>query len=154
MVAAREQTIPTTGADGRVISIAMQPFAQGGLRNVYRMTEIALKGKAFVGKESRHEVPYRERLQFHVESSRCQTRAEDYAKKFNKRMKKRKVEGRTNIKVLRAEVYRLNDTDHPGGKRYLGVEEEIKGKYEKYNSNNGFVLDSNTPYCQVAQAFR
>ena len=149
---------PGEKSDERAVSIAMQPFAQGGLRNVFRMTEARASGlAALVGKESRHEVHYNERLRFHLETSRCQAQAADYGNKFNKAMSRTKataIPGVQKVKVLRAEVYRLKDPSFPRGHRYLAVEEEMKGKYEKYNSNQGFVLQSDTPESHVAQAFR
>lgn len=142
---------PGEKSNGRLVKISQHPFAQGGLRNVFRMEEIGPAGcHGLVGKESRHEVRYAERLQFHLESSRCQAKAAEFAKFFNT------ANGSTDvspIEVLCAEVYRLKDDSFPGGFRYLGVEEELRGTYEKWNSNNGFVLDADTPQNHVAQAF-
>jgi Alpha-kinase family len=136
----------------RIVQISTQPFAQGGLRNVFRMKEGGQAGK--VGKESRHEIDDKERCKFHVETSLCQARAAEYAEKFNREVTRNRFAGVGTIKVLCAEVYRLKDPDFPRGYRYLHVEEEIHGKYEKYNSNNGYVLESDAPECEVAQAFR
>lgn len=58
------------------------------------------------------------------------------------------------INVLRAEVYRLKAPNFPGGFRYLAVENELPGEYEKWNNNDGFVNKSDCLKCKVAQAFR
>ena len=155
----KDKFLVVTGekVNGRSVSIAMQPFAQGELRNVFDL------GKEFgscrmVGKESKHEIPYAQRLKFHRETSKCQDRASSYAKAFNKKVKKcpelKQLLGSFRLRVLRAEVYRVNDPDSPGGFRYLSVEAYINGKYEKWNGNNGFVHESNSTPSQVAQAFR
>ena len=60
----------------------------------------------------------------------------------------------TKIEMLDAEVIRLKDGKAKGGFRYLAVESEIKGKYSKWNSNNGYVNPSTCRPCEVAQAFR
>eukprot|EP00957_Ditylum_brightwellii_P203454 15334682-Ditylum_brightwellii.AAC.1 len=74
---------------GRIVRIAQQPFAQGGLRNVYCMKEIIVGNiRNLVGKESRHEIPDVERLRFHTDTSNCQAKACKYAKKFNAKVKK------------------------------------------------------------------
>lgn len=143
--------------NGKKVWIAMQPFAQGGLRNVFDLGK-ELGAGHMVGKESKHEIPYAQRLKFHRETSKCQYRALEYTRAFNKRVKKRPILqellGRNRLHVVRAELYRVNDPDSPGGFRYLSVEARIKGKYEKWNSNNGFVHESNSLQSQVAQAFR
>jgi len=147
----------------RNIQLSMHPFAQGGLRNVYRMKQ--RKEPQQVAKESRHDIKYQERLKFHVETSKCQAQAAKYAKAFNKRVKKLRknradeilpnvIADWSPVSVLRAEVYRLDDTSSPGGFRYLAVEAELKGEYKKWNSNNGYVNPAECRQCQVAQAFR
>ena len=144
--------------NGKKVWIAMQPFAQGGLRNVFDLGKEFGTGR-LVGKESKHEIPYAQRLKFHRETSKCQDRALQYTRAFNKNVKKKSPKlkellGRNRLHVIRAELYRINDPDSPGGFRYLSVESHIKGKYEKWNSNNGFVHESNSLQSQVAQAFR
>ena len=125
----------------RRVTISTQPFAQGGLRNVYAMVELGgLRLRQLVAKESRHVVSYKERLAFHRETSVCQARAAELARAFN-------AAGAAcgqlpHIQFLRADVYRLKDESEGGGYRYLAVEERLEGKYEKFNSNNGFVLRS------------
>lgn len=145
-------------SNGRLVKIAKQPFAQGGLRNVYRMCEIHVDGmKNLVCKESRHEVPYQERLKFHIETSSCQAQAQTFADQFNTVVAaSAALRGRVaQIKVLRAEVYRLADQQSPGAFRYLAVEDHIQGQYQKWNNNAGFTHPAAlSPPCQVAQAFR
>jgi len=125
----------------RRVCISAQPFAQGGLRNVYAMTELPRFSyelpKQLVAKESRHVISFAERLKFHKETSICQARAAQLARSFNQRGAKVGVPA---INFLRTDVYRVLDEKNPGGYRYLAVEARLTGKYEKYNSNNGFVL--------------
>jgi hypothetical protein len=149
---------PGETPNGRNVTVSLHPFAQGGLRNVYRMTQAgSKKGQRQVAKESRHEVGYSERLRFHIETSKCQARAETYANKFNGQrgfFQERKANGTPRIKMLRAEVVRLRDARAKGGFRYLAVESELEGTYQKWNSNNGYVNPSQCVPCKVAQAFR
>ena len=150
---------PGEASNARTISVSMSPFAQGGLRNVYRMKQ---KGEQRqVAKESRHDIKYSERLKFHLETVKCQEKALLYANFFNKKVNNMKkslqncsLAGVPRIKVLRAEVYRLKAPSCPGGFRYLAVEKELPGSYEKWNNNDGFVQKSDSIQCQVAQAFR
>mmetsp|Transcript_6504 Transcript_6504/g.13578 ORF Transcript_6504/g.13578 Transcript_6504/m.13578 type:complete len:354 (-) Transcript_6504:1128-2189(-) len=158
-----EKILPAPGeaSNERTVMLSTMPFAQGGLRNVYRMTEETVDGtRYFVGKESRHVVPYNQRLKFHCETSSCQATSATYAKEFNKALIEAKrsfpnavLQQLTDVTVLVAEVYRLKDVSFSGGYRYLAVESEMKGTYEKYNSNNGYVIKSNSPEALVAQSF-
>ena len=66
-------------ANGRKVKVSINPFAQGGMRNVYRM-ELASEEPGsgaviLVGKESRHNIHYNERLRFHLETVSCQRQA-------------------------------------------------------------------------------
>jgi len=164
---------PNETSNGRRVKVSLNPFAQGGLRNVYRMTMKDDGGRfgttSFVAKESRHDVGYRERLRFHIETSKCHIRADEYAKKFNKRKnKKMKMRNNSNknknakniiippIRMLKTEVIRLKDERTKGGYRYLAVEPELKEgtTYTKYNNNTGYVNPSTSCLpCEVAQAF-
>lgn len=112
-----------------------------------------------VAKESRHDIKYQERLSFHLETAMCQLRAFQYAKSFNKAISK-KIENDVTlptikeIKVLCTVVYRLKAPSYPGGFRYLAVENELSGPYQKWNNNGGFVNQSECLECKIAQAFR
>lgn len=148
---------PRETPNGRIVLLSEHPFAQGGLRNVYRMKQ---KGeRRQVAKESRHDIKYQKRLQFHLETAKCQAQAAIYAKQFNKKMKKAsKKQGQPypeyrKVDFLSAEVYRLSDERYPGGFRYLAVEQEMTGTYDKWNNNNGYVNTSTCVMCQTAQAF-
>ena len=139
--------------NGRQVKVSLHPFAQGGLRNVYRMQQAL--GPRQVAKESRHDVGYSERLRFHIETSKCQARAKTHVRKFNKRMKcSFELRNIQPLGMLKTEVIRLNDERAKGGFRYLAVESEITGNYSKWNSNNGYVNPSTCIPCKVAQAFR
>jgi len=140
----------------RKVKVSLHPFAQGGLRNVYRMQQ--RKAPLQVAKESRHDVGYRERLRFHIETSQCQARADKYARRFKSRKKQRRktvgeLQDVPSIRMLRAEVIRLKDASAKGGFQYLAVESEMTGTYTKYNSNNGYVNASSCLPCKVAQAY-
>ncbi|CAB9524585.1 Myosin heavy chain kinase [Seminavis robusta] len=140
--------------NGRKVQVSLHPFAQGGLRNVYRMQQPGEPPQ--VAKESRHNVAYNERLRFHIETSKCQARALDYATKFNNKLRRDKElrkAGVPTIQVLHAEVIRLRDQTSKGNYRYLAVETALRGQYQKYNSNNGFVNTAGSLQCQVAQAY-
>ena len=144
-------------SNGRIVQVSVHPFAQGGLRNVYRMKQ---KGEPRqVAKESRHDIKYQDRLRFHLETAKCQAQAAVYAFAFNKKLRKasRKKPDFPQfraVKFLSAEVYRLSDDRYPGGFRYLAVEQEMSGTYDKWNNNNGYVNNSTCTMCQTAQAFR
>jgi len=167
---------PKEKVDSRIVHLSMHPFAQGGLRNVYHMTEspnadlladdictsvgITSFKKNLVAKESRYEVPYKDRLRFHQETSRCQERSVELAKEFNAKAEYQNTVEIPTITFLQSDVYRLRDTDAPGGFRYLAVEERLHGRYEKFNSNNGYILkvESGAPMeevksIEVAQAY-
>eukprot|EP00947_MAST-08B_sp_MAST-8B-sp1_P003831 g3831.t1 len=160
--------------NSRFVYVRRQPFAQGALRNVYRIREVpksggaqktvssfysssvrvsgsgssssaigaaTLRGKhGMVAKESRHELSYAERLSFHRETVECQERAEKVAASFRKEA----PPGTPRVSFLQCEIYRINDASVPGGKRYLQVEPalDVTRPYVKYNSNNGFVLNT------------
>ena len=147
-------------SNSRRVQLSMHPFAQGGLRNVYRMKQASSKTDNMftaVAKESRHDIHYNERLKFHLETAINQLKAHKYAKKFQRAMEKvddADENGIAQIKVLRTEVYRLKSASSPGGFRYLAVENELKGPYQKWNNNDGYVNPSQCHQCLVAQAFR
>ena len=150
---------PGDRVNARKVSVSMNPFSQGGLRNVYRMKQQGEQRQ--VAKESRHDIKYNERLKFHLETVKCQEKALLYANFFNQKIKNLRNSQQQcsladvpRINVLRAEVYRLKAPSCPGGFRYLAVEKELPGDYEKWNNNNGFVQKSDSKQCQVAQAFR
>jgi len=149
---------PGESANERRIKVSMCPFAQGGLRNVYRMKQESEAQQC--GKESRHDIKYQERLKFHLETVLCQTQASVHANFFNNRvniarnnMGSNLLTGVPHIDVLQAEVYRLKVPSCPGGFRYLAVELFMNGKYEKWNNNDGFVNQLDCLKCKVAQAF-
>lgn len=127
---------------GRTVLLRVQPFAQGGIRNVYKMTEISSGDQlrtALVAKESRYEVPFKQRLAFHIETSKCQTRAAELAATFNEIAQ---ALGLPCVHFIKTEVYRLRDPAYASGFRYLAVEPELSGQYIKFNSNNGYVASA------------
>ena len=155
--------VPASGEkiNSRMVRIAQHPFKQGGLRNVYRLRQSGIPRQ--VAKESRHDISYRERLRFHVQSQKCQDKAIFYATAFNNRLTRLRRQRpcralddiQRNITVLKSDIYRLKDDLVPGGYRYISVEPEMSndGIYIKYNGNNGYVKKEDTLQCQLAQAF-
>lgn len=103
--------------------------------------------------ESRHDIKYNERLKFHVESATNQLRAYEYAKSFRNALRHTNA-STVPIKVLQTEVYRLQAPSCPGGFRYLSVEDELEGPYQKWNNNDGYVNKSDSLECLYAQSFR
>lgn len=129
---------------------------------MYRMREHTSNSNVLqvgVAKESRHDVKYQERLSFHLETAICQLRAFQYAKSFNKAISK-KIENDATLPTIKeitflcTVVYRLKAPSYPGGFRYLAVENELSGPYQKWNNNCGFVNQSECIECKIAQAFR
>ena len=148
---------PKELTDGRVVHLAAQPFNQGALRNVNRMTEIDPRTghyNVYAAKESRYEVQYKDRLAFHKEATKCQQRTAKMATAFHAALGGR---GAPPITVLSTAVYRLRDANCPGGFRYLSVEPMLDGKYQKFNDNTGNVLKDprgqEPPVSRLAQAF-
>jgi len=128
---------PTEIREGRVVKISEIPFSQGGLRNVFNMTEAGCTIK-LVAKESRHIVAYSDRLRFHLETYKCHLVAMKMTRAFNK--KRIAIELNCHkISYLKPVIFRLKDQKSSGGFRYLAVEKKLEGVYEKFNSNNGFV---------------
>ena len=154
---------PGESSNERKVKVSLHPFAQGGLRNVYRMRQNYEARQ--VAKESRHDINYSERLKFHVEGCKCQAQATIYAMAFNQRVETARNNFAAfdiptdlgdwgSVAVLHAEVYRLQDPAAPGGFRYLAVEKEMKkGEYQKWNSNNGYVNPTSCRQNEVSQTF-
>merc|ERR550539_173477 len=145
--------------NSKTIRIRKKPFAQGGLRNVYKMLEFNILSTCVatekVAKESRHEVPYSERLKFHIEATKCQKRAQELAEQFNIVASTVNLEA---VEFIQTEVYRIRDSSSPGNFRYVSVEPFLKGKYLKFNGNNGYVCSEPSDridfeICELSQAF-
>jgi hypothetical protein len=128
------------------------------------MKEIETKSNSVmiaVAKESRHKIQYKERVGFHLETAKCQLRAFQFAKAFNQDVLADIEEGEDEdefdipeVKVLCCVLYRLKAPSYPGGYRYLAVENELPGTYQKWNNNDGYVNRSDCIDNEVAQAFR
>jgi hypothetical protein len=61
--------------NSRKVQVSMHLFAQGGLRNVFRLKEYSSKDNTVlvvVARESRHDIKYQERLSFHLETAKFQ----------------------------------------------------------------------------------
>ncbi|KAL3778288.1 hypothetical protein ACHAWO_006856 [Cyclotella atomus] len=101
---------PGEASNERKIQVYMHPFAQGGLRNVYRMKQSSTEAnnaELAVAKESRHDIKYNERLKFHVETATNQLRAYKYAKSFRSALASKGADEENSvppISVLKTEV--------------------------------------------------
>ena len=125
-------------------------FAEGTERFAYRFQELddreKLVGKNLVAKEIKGVRDESKKRQFHKQFCRVQRRAADLAKQFNKAIFKTqslKPESRDDpnppkITFAKCSVYRYKDKDSEQSASIL-VENFLKGKFTKYNSNNGFV---------------
>mmetsp|Transcript_27871 Transcript_27871/g.55859 ORF Transcript_27871/g.55859 Transcript_27871/m.55859 type:complete len:314 (+) Transcript_27871:105-1046(+) len=122
--------------NGRIVKISNVPFAKGGFRKVYNMTEGSAK---LVAKESRHFVVYADRLRFHLETCRCHFQSDRYARAFNDSTSKIETVRIPQVSFLKTSIYRLKDGASPGGYKYLAVEPRLEGSYKKFNGNNGYV---------------
>lgn len=178
---------PLPASKNIVVWLSSNPFAQGGERNVYRMREEVPDGQATltsflvngngtdvrrytsVAKESRKELPYKDRIIFHKMQITSQERAQRIADAFNAKFEF--ITSSYKIKFIRCELLRVNDAQAGSGNyRYLSVEEALDGgdtslapyPYVKYNSNNGYVLNCNSAAVtdgsvkhasEIAQAF-
>ncbi|CAD7928540.1 unnamed protein product [Amoebophrya sp. A120] len=145
--------VPLTQEVAKTVILRDNPFAQGGIRNVYKMRVVQPNGGAIhmVAKESRHEGEYAERLRFHAETSKCQGRAIVLSTDFKKALRTAAMFGgasaqllqelqiHSNFQFVPMHVYRLKDSKVKGGFRYLAAEPELEGDYRKYNGNNGWV---------------
>ena len=177
---------PLPGSKDITVWLSCHPFAQGGERNVYRMREDVPEGQSTlssflsverqtrakcqsVAKESRKEIPYKNRILFHKQQIACQERAQKIADAFNDSCSDF-LSRLHRIRFIKCELLRVNDVQSGSGNyRYLSVEEALDEgdtstapyPYVKYNGNNGYKLDCSSNRmqesvkfaCEVAQAF-
>jgi hypothetical protein len=104
-------------------------------------------GGSFVAKESRYIEDEQSKEKFHTVFCRVQNKANEFAKKFNQAVKEatmlrpseNEVSLPPRIIFLKCSIYEYTFS----GKRCgLLVERFLQGKFVKFNSNNGFVLNS------------
>ena len=150
------QDFPTAGMTG--VAFVQQPFAQGVERLVYRCAEVtiptdrlkewyddtradfpatarALRGKLrLVAKEAKHMQNLGRRFQ--LDMARIQAEAAEMAHSFNRR-----VAGppKMQLTFLECAVYNFYDNTYPDKEAWVLVEQELEGKFRKWNNNNGNV---------------
>jgi len=102
-------------------------------------------GKTMVAKESRYIVNEESKEAFHTDFCRVQSKAKEFAMTFNDRVKRApllqpsedEVSLPPPVDFLKCSVYEYSN--HYGVKCGLLVENYLKGKFTKFNSNNGYV---------------
>lgn len=135
-------------SQARYVAFAKCPFGEGAERFAYRFFELAadrltIVGKAMVAKESRLLVlddhDEKGRKEFTATFCKTQQLARRLAKEFNDKLKRSNVDERTpTVSFLDCSIYELKDGD--GQIWSVLVEEKLDHtKWQKWNSNNGFV---------------
>lgn len=143
-----------------IVSIHPQPFAQGGVRNCYRMWKWNAAESEFediVGKESRFEVNATDHLgkEFHRTAMQSANKAREYTTSFNRSLLRAVIEGdwdgsqdardlvraknALQLEVISCSLYKIKDSTAHKQRRYMLVEPFLRGTYVKYNGNNGYV---------------
>ncbi|KAL7539511.1 hypothetical protein ACHAXR_009359, partial [Thalassiosira sp. AJA248-18] len=137
--------------------IELHPFGKGAERLAYQFYEIKRKpkgvgwgqvGKVMVAKESRFVEDEESKESFHTDFCRVQHKAKELAQLFNEAVTKAPLLQPSQDEVslpppldfLRCSVYEY--TNDNGVRCGLLVERYLKGKFTKYNGNNGYVNDS------------
>ncbi|GAX29515.1 hypothetical protein FisN_36Hu009 [Fistulifera solaris] len=132
----------------RYVAFAKCPFGEGAERFAYRFYELAfdcqtIVGKAMVAKESRLMVDdYDEKARKEFTNRFCRTQqlARRLAKEFNDEMRlSHLIDDRTpTVSFLDCSIYELDD-DNLGVLSVLVEDKLDHTKWQKWNSNNGFV---------------
>ncbi|CAB9520337.1 Eukaryotic elongation factor 2 kinase [Seminavis robusta] len=128
--------------------IEKSPFGQGAERLAYMFYEVNGQrkrvGKAMVAKETISLEDEERRVKFHETFCRVQQKSNEFAQSFNREVKKTPVllpvdssQRTPDIRFLDCCVYEYIDDD--GTACGLLVEGFLKGKFTKFNSNNGYV---------------
>jgi hypothetical protein len=144
------ETVPLQHLDACFVAFAKGPFGEGAERMAYRFFELARDGKSIVGK---HMVAKESRLILDEnvanEAARkkfartfCSTQqlARRLSKEFNDKLDRtRRVDIKTpRVNILDCSIYELDDIEL--GKLTVLVEEKLDhNKWQKWNSNNGYV---------------
>jgi len=134
--------------DANSFDIEDKPFGEGSERLAYMFFETDSNGKRLgkpmVAKESNRIDSEERKVTFHGDFCRVQHKASELAAVFNKTVKKaqnlRPIEKWMRvpeISFLECHVYEYIAAD--GMTCGLLVEQYLKGKFTKYNGNNGFV---------------
>lgn len=123
--------------------VADRPFDEGALSIVFHCRD-AVTGKRYVMKQSKREGKEFNSRSYYEDVVLRQKKAARYAKKFNQE----KPRGVRSVQFASVQVLQVERN----GKNELGlIEPLLEGKYEKFNTNNGWV--SKSPYSATLQAF-
>jgi hypothetical protein len=153
----------TTNATG--LAFFEQPFAEGAERFVYRCTEIEVpkdktfewyyqalqpyeknlmlaerRGLRLVAKEAKDVENLHLGRAFHETFARVQHDAAMAALQFNQRMPVRRPE--FNISFLPTSLYHCLDVNYKDNAAWVLVEQELDGKFTKWNNNAGAIRTS------------
>jgi len=126
-----------------------KPFGEGAERLAYIFYETDKHGKRvgkqMVAKESNRIDSEERKIKFHEDFCRVQRKARELAQLYNKAIEKaqklKPVESLTKVPeifFLNCTVYQFEASD--GTICGLLVEQYLKGRFTKYNGNNGFVF--------------
>ncbi|KAL3766417.1 hypothetical protein ACHAW5_008654 [Stephanodiscus triporus] len=141
------------------------PFGKGKERLAHMFHEIKNKpsglgwekvDESMVAKESKYIEDERSKEKFHLVFCHVQHKANEWAKKFNKaiteapmlRPSEDEVSKPPPITFLKCSIYEYTscgNISHPDNAYRIDiakVEKYLRGKYTKFNSNNGFVLNN------------
>lgn len=137
----------------RAIAVENVPFGKGAERLAYMFHEIdnvsnkKKLGNSMVAKETIHLDDVERRVNFHETFCRAQKKASDLADAFNRTLKITPSLQPTDeslkiplVTFLRCSVYEYEDQN--GENCGMLVEKFLKGKFTKFNSNNGYVKET------------
>jgi hypothetical protein len=159
-----ERKLVVAACAGQATGLAFykHPFAQGVERFCYRCAEIRVpaalrarfdgadpaalrEARRLVSKEAKH----RENLgsSFQTAMARLQAEAAETARVFNRRVEN--VLGGVacaplHLDFLEAVVWWCYDESYPNKEAWVLVEEELEGRFRKWNNNNGVVYSSSS----------
>jgi len=113
------------------VQLAKNPFAQGGMRVVYRMREFdpVVNDGEYVESVAKKFKPDCEEKQYYYDEAMTQMVCESYAQEFNRRRPENQYIGFLPVSVLRI------DED----KTLYNTEPYLRGEYLKHNDNSGHV---------------
>ena len=124
---------------------ARQPFAAGAERLAYHAMDTQTNERVVVKEFKRDSAKYKS-YEHYREVQQTHIQASMYAVDFNKE----KPSGSSNIEFVKMGIVEMPQ-DIDGQNKYFTYEPFISGKYQKFNSNGGFVATS--PLYDVTQAF-
>jgi len=131
------------------VNIEAKPFAHGGMRLVYQMTDHSRKnkGEPMVAKRLIKN-PHGEKSEM-LHFLRCTSMAIQMRYQFNEAMKKARLPRRS---IWFVPCYLYEYAPMGGGRAYFVGEQRLDGEFVKFNGNNGYVNDS-LPDSELLQAF-